>query len=162
MYQHNQGAERSIVTTSVDDMLIASSTASESDAVVAVLASQFEITDNGEPKLHLGCSIERNRANRTIQLNQHSYTKSILRDFGYANCNSVSTPMDPGAQLLPATAENSLKVKDYPYTSIVGKCMYLATCTLPDIAYTVHELARFMANYGPPHVAAAKHLLQYL
>jgi len=49
-------------------MLIASSTAAESDAVVTTLASQFKITDNGEPKLHLGCGIEQNPANNTIQL----------------------------------------------------------------------------------------------
>jgi len=103
-----------------------------------------------------------NFTKKTCFIQMAVYTESILRDFGYANCNSVSTPMDPGARLSPATAENSLKVKDYPYTSIVGKCMYLATCTRPDIAYTVRELARFMANYGPPHVAAAKHLLRYL
>jgi len=69
--------------------------------------------------------------------------------------------MDPGVQLLPETAEDSFKVKDFPYTSVVSKCMYLATCTWPDITYTVHELARFMASYGPSHIAAAKHLLQY-
>ena len=40
--------------------------------------------------------------------------------------------------------------------------MYLATCTRPDITYTVRELARFMASYGPAHIAAEKHLLCYL
>jgi len=95
VYQRSQGAERSIITTSVDDMLIASSTKTESDAVVSALASQFEITDNGKPKLHLGCSIERNHSKKLVRLNQQSYTESILRDFGYAACNSITTPMDP-------------------------------------------------------------------
>ncbi len=40
--------------------------------------------------------------------------------------------------------------------------MYLATCTRPDIAYTVRELAKFMSNLGKPHIQAAKHLLHYL
>jgi hypothetical protein len=162
VYRRVQGTENSIITTSVDDMLIASSSMAESDAVVVALASQFEITDNGEPKLHLGCSIERNRANRTIRLDQKAYTESILRDFGYEKCNSVTTPMDPGTRLSPATAEDAQKARDFPYTAVVGKCMYLATCTRPDIAYAVRELARFMANYGPSHVTAAKHLLRYL
>ena len=56
-----EGAEKSIITTSVDDMLIASSSADESNSVVTALATQFEITDNGEPTLHLGCSLERDR-----------------------------------------------------------------------------------------------------
>jgi len=162
VYQHSQGTEHSIITTSVDDMLIASSTIMESDTVVSALASQFDITDNGEPKLHLGCSIEQNHPKKLIRLNQQSYTESILRDFGYAACNSVTTPMDPGARLSPATPEDIQKGKDFPYTTVVGKCMYLATCTQPDIAYTIRELARFMASYGPAHIAAAKHLLCYL
>ena len=40
--------------------------------------------------------------------------------------------------------------------------MYLATCTHPDIAYAVHELTRFMLNYGCKHFDATKHLLRYL
>ncbi len=39
--------------------------------------------------------------------------------------------------------------------------MYLATCTWPDIAYTVRELAKFMSNFGKAHITAAKHLLHY-
>jgi len=78
VYQHTQGAECSIITTSVDDILIASSTIMESDPVVSALGSQFEITDNGEPKLHLGCSIEWNHTKKTIWLNQQCYSKAIL------------------------------------------------------------------------------------
>jgi len=40
--------------------------------------------------------------------------------------------------------------------------MYLANCTWPDISYAVHELAKFMSNYGMKHYKATKHLLQYL
>jgi hypothetical protein len=162
VYQRVEGTEYSIVTTSIDDMLIASSSTTESDAVVAALASKFEITDNGQPKLHLGCSLERSRANRTLRLDQKSYTESILREFGYDKCNAVSTPMDPGARLSPVTAEDVVKASDFPYAAVVGKCMYVSTCSRPDITYTVRELARFMANYGSAHVAVAKHLLQYL
>lgn len=137
VYQRAQGAECSIITTSVDDMLIASSTTVESDAVVSTLSLQFEITDNGEPNLHLGCSIKRDHTKKLIWLNQQSYTESILQGFGYSACNSITTPMDPGARLSPATPDDILKGKDFPYTTVVRKCMYLATCTQPDIAYTI-------------------------
>ncbi|KAJ6532101.1 hypothetical protein B0H19DRAFT_877539, partial [Mycena capillaripes] len=53
----------------------------------------------------------------------------ILHEFSYEKCNSITTPMDPGARLSPATAEDAQKARDFPYTAVVGKCMYLATCT---------------------------------
>jgi hypothetical protein len=166
MYRRIQGSEHSIIATSVDDMLIASTSDAESDAVASALASQFEITDNGEPKLHLGCTIERNHDGHMIKLHQKSYTESILREFGFDMCNSVATPMDPGTRLSPQidalNAEDAQRVRDFPYSAVVGKCMYLATCTRPDISYTVRELARFMSSHGPSHITAAKHLLRYL
>jgi hypothetical protein len=74
--------------------------------------------------------------------------------------------MDPGTRLFLHTeqlpSEEETRIRNFPYTAIVGKAMYLSTCSRPDIAYTVRELARFMSNYGPLHITAAKHLLRYL
>lgn len=74
--------------------------------------------------------------------------------------------MDPGRRLTPQTtpltSEEQNIVDAFPYGAVVGKCMYLSTCSCPDISYTVRELAGYMVNYGPAHVSAAKHLLRYL
>jgi hypothetical protein len=94
---------------SVDNMLIASTSNAESDAVAATLTSQFEITDNGKPKLHLRCTIERDHINGTLKLHQKSYAESILRDFGFDKCNSVAMPMDPGTRLAPHTGALSIE-----------------------------------------------------
>lgn len=166
VYVRRVDNERSYITTSVDDMLIASSSVSESDAVIEALSSLFEITNNGEPSFHLGCSITRNRETRTLKIDQHAYIESILREFGFEKCNPVHTPMDPGKRLSPETTPltpaQQEAVNKFPYGALVGKCMYLATCSRPDISYTVRELAGYMVNYGPSHIAAAKHLLRYL
>jgi hypothetical protein len=166
VYVRHTDTGMTILTTSVDDMLIASTTTAKSDMVVKQLAQMFEITDNKEPTLHLGCGVQHWRDQRKLKLDQQSYSESILRDFGFENCKSVTTPMDPGTRLTPShsppSKEDLRKTNGFPYTAVVGKLMYLATCTRPNIAYAVRELARFMSNYGPPHVAAAKHLLRYL
>lgn len=166
VYLRNVDTGRSYITTSVDNMLIASSSVTESDTVVNELASLFEITDNGSPTFHLGCTITRDRENHTLKIDQKSYIQSILRDVGFKNCNPVHTPMDPGQRLAPQTApltpEEQAIVDSFPYGAIVGKCMYLSTCSRPDISYTVRELAGYMVNHGPTHISAAKHLLRYL
>lgn len=147
-------------------MLIASGNKRESDAVVAEISTLFEITDNGKPTFHLGCGITCDRSSNTLKLDQKTYTLSILREFGYDNCNPVLTPMDPGTRLTShsttLSAEEQKRVDEFPYGAVVGKCMYLSNCTHPDISYTVRELAGYMVSYGPSHVAAAKHLLRYL
>jgi hypothetical protein len=48
------------------------------------------------------------------------------------------------------------------YIGAVGALMYLAIVMRPDIAYVVGVLCRFMANPGPEHWKAAKHLLRYV
>jgi hypothetical protein len=129
---------QSMATTSVDDMLIGSSSVTEANTIIADLSSLFEITENVEPKFHLGCTIERWRSRRTIKLHQQAYVQSILRDFRMESCNSVQTPMDPGTRLKPREADdNCSEVFDYP--AFVGKVLYLSLCTRPDISYAVRE-----------------------
>ena len=49
-----------------------------------------------------------------------------------------------------------------PYSNAIGAMNYLAIGTRPDISYAMHKLARFLANPGPQHFKAMKHVLRYL
>ena len=40
--------------------------------------------------------------------------------------------------------------------------MYIATCTRPDIAHAVGEVAKFCERYNKSHWTAAKRILKYL
>lgn len=104
------------------------------------------------------------KSNMTEQIRQSNWVNSHTPYPSYGNL--VSTPLDPGMRLSPCTklllTEEEEKVKVFPYYAIIGKAIYLNTCTCPNIAYTVRELTRFMSNYGPAHIAAAKHLPRYL
>ncbi len=62
----------------------------------------------------------------------------------------------------PSSDKDQKNAALLPYCTIIGKCMYLANCTWPDISFSVQDLAKFMSNYGPKHFEAAKHLLHYL
>jgi hypothetical protein len=98
-------------------------------------------------------------------IDQEQYTSQILSDFHMEHCNPATTPCLPQrltTDLCPTTDEERRAMALLPYCAIVGKCMYLANCTRPDISFAVRELAKFMSNYGPKHFEAAKHLLRYL
>jgi hypothetical protein len=111
----------------------------------------------------LGIKIECDHATHTISLSQPGYMESILDQFRMADCNPALTPMDKNlklsARMSPDTPEKWLEMRDIPYRELIGKILYLAIATCPDIAYAVGMLCRFVENPGPEHWHAAKHVL---
>jgi hypothetical protein len=50
----------------------------------------------------------------------------------------------------------------WEYRSVVGKLNFLEKSTRPEIAYAVHQCARFLSNPKKSHVNAIKYLCRYL
>jgi hypothetical protein len=154
--------------TSVDDILLASDFKAESNLTTSQLNSKFSITDSDNADWILGCRITRARSKHLLMIDQEQFVTSILRHYDMDCCNKTMMPLPAEwltTDMCPKTEEEhaQVAVKLYSdYCAIVGKCMYLSTCTRPNISYAVRELARFMSNYGKRHYAAAKHLLCYL
>lgn len=168
VYTRRSTSASSMSATSVDDILIASNSKAESDKAAAEINDKFSVTDSGDADWILGCRITRNRDKHILMIDQSQFTTSILRLYKMDGCNPLPTPSPTWrltTDMCPQTDDEHDAVAVYPYNqypAIVGKCMYLATCTRPDISFTVRELARFMSNYGKRHYDAAKHLLRYL
>jgi hypothetical protein len=130
------------------------------------LNKHFKLRDLGPTSFLLGIQISRARSNRRIMLSQRQYTLDMLEQYGFSSCAPVKTPMEPGRRFsnadCPTSDEDKAFMQTVPYLSAVGSLMYLATCTRPDIAFTVSVLARFSANPGKEHWQAVKHLFRYL
>jgi hypothetical protein len=114
----------------------------------------------------LGIEIIRNRKARTLHVSQHRYCLNLLERYGFTTCSPVPMPLNPSVHLsttqAPQTPEETAFMCTLPYVSAVGALMYLAIATRPDIAFAVGVLCRFMANPGPEHWKAVKHLFCYL
>jgi hypothetical protein len=154
-----------ISATSVDDILLAANSKTESDLATVEINDKFTVTDGGDAEWILGCHITRWRPRRILKIDQERFVTAILREFGMEHCNSVTTPCPNfrlTSEMCPSNDEERQASSTLPYCALVGKCMYLSTCTRPDITYAVRELARYMSNYGQRHYDAAKHLLRYL
>lgn len=167
-YIYEKGKTKVFVPVYVDDLTIASN---DKEAVIKLkedLKAQFKLRDLGPTEFILGIKVERDRPNRTVYLSQSSYIQSILDDAltTPGDWNSVLTPTMENAKLsrkgCAKTPDEIEKAKSSRYGDIVGKLLYLARCTRPDIAYAVGVLCRFTINPGPSHIAALKHLLRYL
>ena len=68
---------------------------------------------------------------------QEKYVLEILKEFDMAGCKLASTPLEPSVKLTvkdsPEDVVGKARMEQSPYRQAVGKLMYLAVCTRPDI-----------------------------
>jgi hypothetical protein len=114
---------------------------------------------------YLGVSVTRDYDKGTITLSQRQYIKDILARFKMEDAKIASTPLEVGARLTSedCPAPNEIDVETVKnYQQIIGSLQYLVAWTAPDCAHAVSQCSRFMANPGPSHIKAAKHIMAYL
>jgi hypothetical protein len=157
---------RVICPVFVNNITFASKSKAKIAELKAAIAEHFKVRNLGPTMFQLGVEITRERLQRTLHLLQRRYTQDLLERYGFVDSSPVLTPMDPSAPLTsahaPLTPEDEAFMRTVPYVSAVGALMYLAIATRPDIAFALGVLCRFMANPGPEHWKAVKHLFRYL
>ena len=77
------------------------------------------------------------------------------------NLYSVSTPYD-SSQTLSNPSRQSASNLNFPYRSIVGKLLYLANGTRPDIAHAVAKACRYFNTPSESNCNAVKRIIRYL
>lgn len=142
----------------VDDILIFGPNNKTINEVIDYLHSKFECTDLGIAHFILGIQID--ITENAISLCQKAYITKIIERFGMQDCNSVGTPLEPGAQL---TKEPHKCIDDITiYQSLVGSLMYACIGTRPDLAHAVTVLSQFSSCPSESHLKAAKRTIRYL
>jgi hypothetical protein len=76
------------------------------------------------------------------------------------DCNGVDTPASTAP--LGCDTGGAPFSESWEYRTIVGMLMYISANTRPDIAYTVHQVARFSHAPRNSHAVAIKRILRYL
>jgi hypothetical protein len=145
----------------VDDILIAGKDIAMVNNIKSKLLKSFEGRDLGEVTSFLGINITRNRKSNELKLDQTGMINAIVEKFGMTDAKTKSTPMTTGVKLTKTEGE-ALDTTVYPYGTLVGKLMFLAVATRPDLAYSVGALTRFMANPTTVHWQTAKGVVRYL
>lgn len=144
-----KGKERPLLLIAiyVDDILIACQDKSEITKLKNFLSKRFEVKDLGPIKYCLG--IKFNQKEDSITLNQKGYIRDLLERFGMTEANTVSTPLDPNVKL--EKTEEDPEHEKIPYQELIGSLLYLATCTRPDISYSVSYLSQFNTCFSSIH-----------
>jgi hypothetical protein len=131
--------------------------------VKARVLEEFGLKDLGPMRKFLGVQFERDRTTRQLWICQEDYIDAVLGDYGLTDCNPVTTPMDHELPFgKPTDVHPVIPDITNAYQTLMGKLLFLAIYSRPDITYTVNRLAQHNANPEPKHFMAAKRVLCYL
>lgn len=108
---------------------------------------------------------------RELTMTQPGLIDSILTDVGLsptASSDGSTIRSQPSTKSIPCNTILRTEPKaepfsaDWNYRSIIGKLNFLAQNTRPDIAFAVHQCARFVCQPMKPHQDAVKYICRYL
>ncbi|GMF24181.1 unnamed protein product [Phytophthora fragariaefolia] len=143
----------------VDDILAATNDEAYKEQLFKDLNNACGLKDQGLLEQYLGVEVE--QTSESIKINQGKYTREILETFGYQNAHAIGNPMETNVRLAPVE-EDEKPETSFQYREAIGMLMYLGTSTRPDLAFTLGQLSRFVANPSAKHVGAVKRVLRYL
>ena len=122
----------------------------------------FKITDEGTLSDYLGAVEIKPLPNGTIKLSQPQMINSILKDLGF-NIRTKTKPTPAPSNLrLDRDIDGVEMADEFHYRRVIGKMNFLEKSTRPDIAYAVHQCARFCNDPKDSHGKAVKYIGKYL
>lgn len=132
------------------------------DAIADIKRAKLQITEEGNIQDFLGVHISR-KEDGTVHLTQLHLIDTILKDLllDREGTNGRSIPA-PLSKLLSRHTNSPDFDNSFNYRSVIGKMNYLEKGSRSDIAYAVHQCARFSSAPKKEHGEAVRWLGQYL
>ena len=96
-----------------------------------------------------------------IPIDQSQYAKEIPQKCGHENAHAVGNHIEVNIHLR-SSADDDGEDTTIGYLMAIGMLIYLATCTRPDLAYSLGRLSRFVSAPKKQHVGCVKRVLCYL
>ena len=154
-------SEQTILALYVDDMLIFSQSAEKVNIVKQQLFEKFSMKDMGKASFVLGIRIRRNIAKGLLAIDQTTYIRKFLHEYGMKDTHPVSTPIDGHHALTPSDSSEP-RTDQREYQKRIDSLMYAMVATRPDIAYAVGKLSQYCQDPAQRHRTALDRIFRYL
>jgi len=150
-----------IIIIYTDDCIMASKESYLLEAAVMELSKKFEITDEGEIDEYLGVKVHRNNGG-SFELSQPMLIEQILTALGFNERTKPKTTPALSSKILQRDEDGPDHETAWDYWRLIGQLSFLEKSSRPDIAYAVHQCARFSANPRTCHKHAVLRIGRYL
>jgi len=153
--------KKSILLVYVDDSILLDPDEEELKFLINKMSKCFDIQEDGDLCDYLGIQVKRHM-DGSMTLTQPQLIDSILKDMHLDKDNSTGRRLPALSSVLIHKDNNGKDFAgNFHYHSIIGK-HYLEKSTRPDIAYAVHQCARFSSQPKQSHGEAVKYICRYL
>jgi len=151
----------SFILSYVDDLLIATKDMAEMEMIKKAINEQVETRDLGEIGFFLGIKFTRSEDRKYLEMSLEHKIDKLVDQFDIERERPVKT--------LPALHKIDLTIKDpseinksLPFRKLIGKLLFIANYTRPDIASAVSLLSRYADKPTLTAYRYAKQVLKYL
>ena len=110
----------------------------------------------------IGWQITRDAATHTMKIDQSAFIRDLVIEEGLTECNANVIPMKAGSAIEMLDPDDYDETDLHGYQRLIGKLMYLACGTRPDIVFAVGQLSKHNADPRNGHLRAAKRIVRYL
>ncbi len=159
-----------IIAIYVNDLLILEPNIFDIKALKLQFAERFQMKDLDSIEWYLEMHITRDRAERTLWINQSIYIKRVIELLSMSDCSPTKTSMHHRCQLKKNVYWKFKKWVEYQaiseeienYQSIIETLMWVVCQTRSDIVYAVSKCSRYSTNSTLDHDLAVKQIIRYL
>ena len=121
---------------------------------------KFDIEDRGDVSDYLGINIDQLKDGR-VHLSQPQLINQVIKDVNVINNKPRPTPA-VSTKILHRDLDGKPFDGSFDYASVIGKLNFLEKGSRPDIAYAVHQCARFSSAPRQSHGEAVRNIVKYL
>ncbi|CAI7845505.1 unnamed protein product [Closterium sp. NIES-53] len=142
LFMLGEGEQRSFMVVYVDDILIFSPSSDLVKEVMMKLQDKFKCKALGDVNFYPGLHIERDVEKRCMRVHHLMYLEALAANFGQSE-GHVATPFPSGFKCVKGPEEESVGEEERRrFHSLVGRLMYAAINTRPDVAFATGHLRR--------------------
>jgi hypothetical protein len=144
-----------------DGIFLSPSSKAIDKAIKELREAKYDIEDQGNICDYLGVKVTKTKDGK-IKLTQPQLINSIIEDLHFQdNTKERDTPA-LSTQVLNRDQDGEPMDPTFHYRRVIGKLNFLEKSTRADIAYSVHQCARFCENPKQSHAVAVKNIVRYL
>lgn len=96
-----------------------------------------------------------------LKVDQKKYIQNLLEFEGMSLCHLTVFPMKASSSLILYQVGDHVLTDIVAYQRLIGKLMYLACGTRPDITFVVEKLSCHNSDPRAGHIRNAKQILHY-